>query len=88
MHYKQVRHSAKEYVDGEAHTNGIESFWAMFKRGHKETCHKMSPKRLQRYINEFKGRHNVRPLDTIEQMKRIFRGMIGKRLRYTDLIAE
>ena len=87
VHHKQVRHSAKEYVDGSAHTNGIESFWSMFKRGYYGTYHKMSDKHLQRYVSEFKGRHNVRPLDTIEQMKQMFRGMIGKRLRYSDLIA-
>lgn len=87
VHHKQVRHSAKEYVDGDAHTNGIESFWAMFKRGHKGTYHKMSPKHLQKYVNEFKGRHNIRPLDTEEQMRQIFRGMVGKQLRYSDLIA-
>lgn len=88
VHHKQVRHSAKEYVDGEAHTNGIKSFWVMFKRGHKGTYHKMSRKHLQTYVNEFKRRHNVRPLDTIEQMRQIFRGMIGGWLRYADLIAE
>lgn len=87
VHHEQVRHSAKEYVDGEAHTNGIESFWAMFKRGHKGTYHKMSPKHLQRYVNEFKGRHNVRPLDTAEQMGRVVAGMVGKRLRYKDLVS-
>lgn len=88
VHHKQVKHSAKEYVDGETHTNGIESFWAMFKRGHKGTYHKMSPKHLQRYVNEFKGRHNVRPLNTIEQMSNVVTGMTGKRLKYADLIAE
>ena len=36
-----------------AHTNGIESFWAMLKRAHKGTFHKLSPKHLQRYVSEF-----------------------------------
>ena len=70
-----------------AHTNGIESFWAMFKRGFHGTYHKMSRKHLDRYVNEFTGRHNVRPLDTMEQMEEVVRGMEGKRLRYVDLIA-
>ena len=58
----------REYVNGQAHTNGIESFWAMLKRAHKGTFHKISAKHLQRYINEFAGRHNFRDLDTIDQM--------------------
>lgn len=83
-----VRHSAKEYVNGMAHTNGIESFWSMFKRGYIGTYHKMSVKHLHRYTQEFAGRHNARPLDTIDQMGQIAAGLTGKRLRYTDLIGE
>ena len=82
-----VRHSASEYVQAQAHTNGIESFWALLKRGYYGTYHRMSPKHLQRYVDEFAGRHNIRPLDTIDQMKSMVRGMDGKRLRYKDLIA-
>ena len=81
-----VKHSAGEYVDGMAHTNGIESFWAMLKRGYQGTYHKMSVKHLPRYVAEFEGRHNQRPMDTIDQMAAIARGMDGKRLRYEDLI--
>ena len=85
--HQTVKHSVSEYVSGLAHTNGIESFWAMFKRGFHGTYHKMSRKHLDRYVNEFTGRHNVRPLDTMEQMEEVARGMEGKRLRYADLIA-
>ena len=59
----------------------------MFKRGFHGTYHKMSRKYLDRYVNEFTGRHNVRPLDTMKQMEEVARGMEGKRLRYVDLIA-
>ena len=59
----------------------------MFKRGYHGTYHKMSVKHLHRYVNGFAGRHNVRELDTLEQMGRVFQGMEGKRLRYADLIA-
>ena len=84
--HRAVRHSIRQYVDGQAHTNGIESFWAMLKRGYCGIYHQMSPKHLQRYVNEFAGRHNARSLDTIDQMKAMVRGMDGKRLRYKDLI--
>ena len=83
-----VRHSVGEYVDGQAHTQGIESFWSMLKRGYHGTYHKMSEKHLDRYVTEFAGRHNDREADTLDQMARIARGMRGKRLRYDDLIAE
>ena len=70
-----------------AHTNGIESFWSMLKRAHKGTFHKISAKHLQRYVNEFAGRHNVREADTIRQMESVVIGLVGKRLMYRDLIA-
>ena len=77
--HQTVKHSIGEYVRGQAHTNGIESFWALFKRGYTGTYHKMSKKHLNRYVAEFAGRHNIRDLDTIEQMKFLARGIIGKR---------
>ncbi len=85
--HQSVRHGVGEYVNGMAHTNGIESFWAMLKRGYKGTYHKMSAKHLSRYVVEFAGRHNVRDLDTIAQMTMLAKGLDGKRLRYDDLVA-
>ncbi|MDE0379581.1 MAG: IS1595 family transposase [Rhodospirillales bacterium] len=82
-----VKHSAGEYVKGDAHTNGIESFWSMFDRGIHGTFHHLSPKHLPRYINEFTGRHNIRDMDTLDQMAFLARGIVGKRLRYADLVA-
>ena len=46
------------------HTNGIESFWAMFKRGQKGVYHRMSKNTWGRYATGYIGRHNKRPLDT------------------------
>lgn len=48
----------------------------------------MSPKHMQRYVNEFSGRHNVRGMDTMVQLEWITLTGIGKRLRYVDLIAD
>ena len=63
-----VNHSVGEYVREKAHVNGMESFWSMLKRGYYGTYHRMSPAHLQRYVAEFAGRHNIRSLDTLEQM--------------------
>ena len=51
--HHSVKHSSNEYVDGVAHTNGVESFWALLKRGLYGTYHNVSKKHLQRYVNEF-----------------------------------
>ena len=85
---ESVNHSIGEYVRGMVHTNGIESFWSIFKRAHKGTYHKMSPKHLQRYVDEFVGRHYSRPASTIEQMGGIVKMATGKDLTYKKLIAD
>ena len=85
--HEVVKRSVGEYVRAMAHTNGVESFWSMLKRGYIGIYHHFSPKRLHRYVCEFSGRHNQRPLDKLEQMVLMARGMVGKRLRYADLIA-
>ena len=84
--HESVKHSAREYVHGMAHTNGIESHWAMLKRGYVGVYHQMSVKHLPRYITEFQGRHNSRPLDTEAQMAKMAQGADGKRLTYVELI--
>ena len=85
--HQSLRHSVGEYVREQAHTNGIESFWAMLKRGYYGTYHRISPKHLWRYVAEFEGRHNIRDRDTLDQMAIISRAMVGRRLKYADLIA-
>ncbi len=90
--HETVKHSTQEYVrylKGEKiHTNGVESFWSMLKRAHKGTFHRLSAKHLQRYVSEFAGRHNIRELDTIDQMRDVVAGLIGRRLMYRDLVAD
>ena len=85
--HEAVKHSVSEYVRGMAHTNGMESHWAALKRGYDGVYHHMSEKHLDRYVTEFEGRHNQRPLDTADQMARMVTGADGKQLRYADLTA-
>ena len=60
----------------------------MLKRAHKGTFHRLSPKHLQRYVSEFAGRHNIRELDTIDQMADVVAGLVGRRPLYQDLVAD
>ena len=82
-----VNHKAGEYVRGKAHTNGIESFWALLRRGYHGVFHHISFKHLHRYVNEFAGRLNIRNMDTMDMMGSIVCGMVGKRLMYKSLVA-
>ena len=86
--HEAVNHSTSEYVRDQAHTNGIESFWAVLRRGYHGTFHKISLKHLHRYVNEFATRHNMRPRDTEVMMVQTVARMIGKRLTYEELIAD
>jgi len=81
-----VNHSAGEYVRDQAHTNGIESFWALLKRGHYGIYHYMSTKHLHRYVTEFAYRHNTRELTTMEFIDTTITKSAGKRLKYAELI--
>ena len=85
--HESVNHSVGEYVRGMAHINGMESFWALLRRGYYGTFHHLSAKHLHRYVNEFSGRLNIRSMDTIDMMGVMAAGMSGKRLMYSTLIA-
>ena len=84
--HESVKHSVGEYVRDMAHTNGMESFWSMLKRGHDGVYHHFSVKHLDRYVTEFEGRHNSRPMDTESQMAGMARRGVGKHLPYATLI--
>lgn len=82
-----INHSAGEYVRHYClHTNGIESFWALLKRGHYGIYHYMSAKHLHRYVNEFSFRHNTSRVGTMKFIDMTIERMVGKRLTYKGLI--
>lgn len=80
-----VRHGAREYVRGRVSTNGVESFWALLKRGYYGTFHKMSAQHLPRYLDEFATRHNACGQTTKDQVEATLFGLVGKRLPYKEL---
>ncbi|SMM99702.1 ISSpo3, transposase [uncultured Candidatus Thioglobus sp.] len=89
FNHKTVNHSAKEYVNGMAHTNGIESVWAVLKRGYNGTFHNISTKHLNRYIDEFVFRLNEGncQIDTRDRMVSLFKGIGNNRISYKELTA-
>ncbi len=78
-----VKHSSREYVNGSCHTNNIENFWSMFKRGYIGVYHYMSKKHLQRFVNEYVFRSNNRGIDKFV----VSMSNIKNRLTYKELTA-
>ena len=89
FNHTAINHSAKQYVDGMAHTNGIESVWAVLKRGFYGVYHSFSHKHLQRYVNEFGFRLNEGnvKIHTMDRIDTLLNKAFGKRLSYAALIA-
>jgi transposase-like protein len=85
--HQSVRHSTKEYVRGNVHTNGIENFWSLFKRGVIGSFHQVSVKHLHRYLNEFSFRFNGRESEDLFGLI-ITNLVIGTALRYKTLTAK
>ncbi len=86
--HEAVNHSAKEWVRGAVHTNGLESVWALIRQSIIGTWHHVSIKHLHRYVNEAAMRLNEGNcrIDTIDRMDALVRGIGGRRIRYRDLI--
>jgi transposase-like protein len=85
--HQVVNHSAKQFVDGMAHTNGIESVWAVLKRGFYGVYHSFSEKHLQRYVDEFAYRLNEGncKVHTMDRIDALLRKTSGKRITYKKL---
>jgi transposase-like protein len=87
--HENVKHDSGEYVKRKMiHTNGIESFWAVLKRGYYGIYHKWSDKHLQRYVNEFCSHFNMRKIEVNERMRLSIVGGFYKHLSYKELINE
>lgn len=77
-----VNHSLGEYSRGAVTTNGIESVFALLKRGLVGTFHHVGEQHLGRYLNEFDFRFNGRKITDAERATRVLQGIEGKRLTY------
>ncbi len=86
--HESVNHSAGEYVRGKAHTNGVESFWALLKRGYMGVFHDFTWKHLDRYLAEFSQRWNMIDLTSEQRIDAILKAGVGERLTYANLTAE
>ena len=84
--HETVAHSAGEYVNGKIHTNGIESFWALLKRGYVGSYHQMSVKHLPRYVDEFSHRWNRRGMHAADAMRETAQAFVGRRLTHRQLV--
>ncbi len=82
-----VMHSAKEYVRGDVHTNTVEGYFSILKRGINGVYHHVSPQHLKRYLAEFDFRYNERMalgVNDAQRAAKAVRGIVGKRLTYQD----
>ena len=85
--HQSVNHSIGEYVRGDVHTNTIEGYFSILKRGITGVYHHVSPQHLKRYLAEFDFRYNERAaLGVTDEARadRLLGGIVGKRLMYRD----
>lgn len=86
-YHEIVNHGKKQYVNGDVHTNGVESVWAVVKRGYNGIYHHWSRKHMHRYIDEFVFRFNEgsEMHHTLDQLDLILANAVGKRITYQAL---
>ena len=80
-----MKHRKEQYVNDEFHTNTIEGFWGLLKRGLSGTFHQVSKHYLQRYLNEFVFRYNHRKKDATQRFLLALHYACFKRLSYLQL---
>jgi transposase-like protein len=83
--HESVNHGEGEYGRGVVHTNTVENFYSVFKRGMKGVYQHCSEKHLHRYVGEFDFRYSNRMrlgVDDVERTERALMGVVGKRLTY------
>jgi transposase-like protein len=83
--HEVINHTANEYVRGDAHTNTVEGYFSILKRGIIGTYHHVSQQHLKRYLGEFDFRYNERSalgIEDAERTTRAIKGAEGKRLTY------
>ena len=86
-HHESVRHNVGEYVRGMAHTNGMESFWALLKRGYIGIFHHFTWKHAHRYLAEFESRWGLGKMPGGRRLDALLGYTPGLRLTYAELIA-
>ena len=85
--HEAVQHSTGEFVRGAVHTNSLESFWSMLKRGYVGIYRRFSQQHLDRYVKECAKRRSMRELDTIDQTTELITQFWSVWLSWTDLVA-
>ena len=86
--HETVCHSRFEYVRGDVHTNSIEGFFGMLRRGLDGIFHSVSKKHLHRYMAEFEFRHNHGALEDGQRVVQAIKSANGKRLTYADQVGQ
>lgn len=86
--HEVVEHRAGEYARGKAHTNTVEWFFAIVKRGLNGVYHNVSKAHLHRYLHEFEFRHNGRAMNDGQRVVAAIRAAEGKRLMYRGSVAK
>ena len=83
--HETVHHTLGEYVKGRFHTNTLEGFWSLFKRGIVGIYHFITPKHMDNYVSEFTYRYNTRYLNDSHRFALVLTNSNNK-IKYEQLI--